>query len=72
MSGSGVFLPAHNTVDLVVEYKGAIRLMEANVMICRLIDFDETSCHTEAILLGVKSFQLKDPFFKYLDPKDKD
>ena len=57
------FLPAHNTVDLVVEYKGAIRLMEANVMICRLVDFDETSCHTEAILLGVKEFfQLKDPF----------
>ena len=56
----------------MVKYKGAIRLMEATVMCCRLVDFDETSCHTEAILLGVKIFPVERPLFKYLDPKDKD
>lgn len=66
------FIPVHNTVDLVVEYKGATLLMEAAVMICRLVDYGETSCQTEAVLLGAKEFfKLKNPFSDIWSQKTK-
>ena len=57
------FMPSHNTIELIIEYKGATPLKENMVMVARMVDFDDRECSTEAILLPATTFfQLKNPF----------
>ena len=57
------FMPSHNTIELIIEYKGATPLKENMVMVARMVDFDDRECSTEAILLPATIFfQLKNPF----------